>query len=49
MLTILYQFTMFYGESYGASPHDLVLFIMTCNHNSQQCFARKATMFFSHD
>ena len=26
---------MFYDESYSASPHDLTLFVMTCNCNSQ--------------
>jgi hypothetical protein len=35
MLETLYQFTVFYNESYSASPHDLALFVMTCNYNSQ--------------
>ena len=26
---------MFCDESYSASPHDLALFVMTCNCNSQ--------------
>ena len=35
MLKILQQFTVFCDESYSASPHDLALFVMTCNCNSQ--------------
>ena len=35
MLETLQQFTMFCDESYGASPNDLALFVMTCNYNSQ--------------
>ena len=35
MLETLQQFTMFCDESYSASPHNLVLFVMTCNCNSQ--------------
>jgi hypothetical protein len=35
MLEKLYQFTVFCDESYSASPHDLALFVMTCNCNSQ--------------
>ena len=35
MLETLYQFTVFYDESYSASPHDLALFVMTYNCNSQ--------------
>jgi len=35
MLETLWQFTVFYDESYSASPHDLALFIMTFNCNSQ--------------
>ena len=29
------NFTVFCDESYSASPHDLALFVMTCNCNSQ--------------
>ena len=35
MLETLQQFTVFCDESYSASPHDLALFVMTCNYNSQ--------------
>ena len=35
MLETLQQFTMFCDENYSASPHDLALFVMTCNCNSQ--------------
>ena len=35
MLETLQQFTVFCDESYSASPHDLALFVMTCNCNSQ--------------
>ena len=28
MLETLYQFTVFYNESYSASPHDLTLFVI---------------------
>ena len=35
MLETLQQFTVFCDKSYSASPHDLVLFVMTCNCNSQ--------------
>ena len=35
MLETLQQFTVFCDESYNASPHDLTLFVMTCNCNSQ--------------
>ena len=35
MLETLQQFTMFCDESYSASSHDLALFVMTCNCNSQ--------------
>jgi hypothetical protein len=35
MLETLYQFTVFCDESYSAPPHDLALFVMTCNCNSQ--------------
>ena len=35
MLETLQEFTVFCDESYNASPHDLALFIMTCNCNSQ--------------
>ena len=35
MLETLQQFTVFCDESYSDSPHDLVLFVMTCNCNSQ--------------
>ena len=31
----LYQSIVFCDESYNASPHDLALFVMTCNCNSQ--------------
>ena len=31
MLETLQQFTVFCDESYNASPHDLALFVMTCN------------------
>ena len=37
MLKTLQQFTVFSDENYSASPHDLALFVMTCNCNSQQC------------
>jgi hypothetical protein len=35
MLETQSQFTVFCDESYSASPHDLALFVMTCNYNSQ--------------
>ena len=35
MLETLQQFTVFCNKSYSASPHDLALFVMTCNCNSQ--------------
>ena len=35
MLETLQQYTVFCDESYSASPHDLALFVMTCNCNSQ--------------
>jgi hypothetical protein len=35
MLETLQQFTVFYDEIYSASPHDLALFVMICNCNSQ--------------
>ena len=35
MLETLQQFTVFCDESYSASPHDLTLFVMTCNCNLQ--------------
>ena len=35
MLETLQQFIVFCDESYSASPHDLALFVMTCNCNSQ--------------
>ena len=35
MLETLQQFTVFCDESYSTSPHDLTLFVMTCNCNSQ--------------
>ena len=35
MLETLQQFTVFCDESYSASSHDLALFVMTCNCNSQ--------------
>jgi hypothetical protein len=35
MLETLQQFTVFYDESYSVSPHDLALFVMTYNCNSQ--------------
>ena len=35
MLKTLQQFTVFCDESYSASPHDLALFVMTCNCNFQ--------------
>ena len=35
MLETLQQFTVFCDESYSASPHDLTLFVMTYNCNSQ--------------
>ena len=35
MLKTLQQFTVFCDESYSASSHDLTLFVMTCNCNSQ--------------
>ena len=35
MLETLQQFTVFCDESYSASRHDLALFVMTCNCNSQ--------------
>ena len=35
MLETLQQFTVFCDESYSASLHDLALFVMTCNCNSQ--------------
>ena len=35
MLETLQQFIIFSDESYSASPHDLALFVMTCNCNSQ--------------
>ena len=35
MLETLQQFTVFCDESYSVSPHDLALFVMTCNCNSQ--------------
>jgi len=35
MLETLLQFTVFCDESYRASPHNLALFVMTCNCNSQ--------------
>jgi len=34
-LETLSQFTVFCDESYSVSPHDLALFVMTCNCNSQ--------------
>jgi len=37
---------VFCDESYSASPRNSALFVMTCNCNSQQCFVRKATVFF---
>ena len=40
---------VFCDESYSASPHDLTLFVMTCNCNFQQCFVRKATVISPHD
>ena len=49
MLETLQQFIVFCDESYSASPHDLTLFVMTCNCNFQQCFVRKATVFSPHD
>jgi hypothetical protein len=30
-----YSNSVFCDESYSASPHDLALFVMTCNCNSQ--------------
>ena len=33
MLETLQQFTVFCDESYSVSPHDLALFVMTCNCN----------------
>ena len=35
MLETIQQFTVFCDESYSASPHDLTLFVMTCNCNLQ--------------
>jgi len=35
MLETLLQFTVFCDENYSASPHDLALFVMTCNCNLQ--------------
>ena len=35
ILETLYQFTVFCDESYNASLHDLALFVMTYNYNSQ--------------
>ena len=35
MLETLQQFTVFCDESYSASPHDLAIFVMICNCNSQ--------------
>ena len=35
MLETLQQFTVFCDESHSASPHDLTLFVMTYNYNSQ--------------
>ena len=35
MLETLQQFTVFCDESYSAYSHDLALFVMTCNCNSQ--------------
>jgi len=32
---MLGTFTMFCDESYSTSPHDLTLFVITCNFNSQ--------------
>ena len=32
---------MFCDESYSASPHDLALFVMTCNCNSQTTLLKK--------
>jgi hypothetical protein len=49
MLETLLQFIVFCDESCSASPHDLALFVMTCNCNSQQCFVRKATVLSPHN
>jgi len=35
MLETLLQSTVFCDENYNASRHDLALFVMTCNCNSQ--------------
>jgi hypothetical protein len=49
MLETLLQFTVFCDESYSACPHDLALFVMTCNCNSQQCFVSKVTVLSLHN
>jgi len=41
MLETLLQFTVFCDESYNASPHDLTLFVMTCNCNYKQLNIKK--------
>ena len=35
------NFTMFCDERYSASPHDLALFVMTCNYNLNQLNIKK--------
>jgi len=36
-------------RSYSTSPHDLALFVITFNCNSQQYFVKRAELFSPHD